>query len=625
MFRNSTWRKSVNDLVSWHQDQALNTTIFILREFGPTGFLLKEEGETKNFKVCLGDPHKCTCSAFLKEKDLCKHICWVLLRKFRLPRDHEYSFQLGLVERTIAQVLQGEHSVQTPQPKEHSSEQKQSTAEEDGCVRQKEIATEDICPICQEELLKKRLPVSYCRYGCGNSVHISCMKIWADHQTRSETDTMVKCPLCREDFAPMKSLLQQVKNAAKLITAAERERLDRHLGIPCNNCNICPISGKCFKCMVCSSYHLCEECFQKKYHPQHSFAFRLRRTQKWQAVEHFYDQPVFQRNQESIFTVQNEVIPEHIVKMLPSVKVRQSSTLLEPGQQCRLCLKSFSLGQLVRQLPCNHKFHKACADKWLLQESNSCPIDGQVIYNPITWNKTTSTDKTTVTSPSQLQTQMMGQLQQELFVPGIGLSLKTEGSKGPYKPRNADECTSPPVTIQQDSVQNGLQCLHLNNLPTGGHGTKPGFLGQAKQKLQPKRNLRPFHQRKCYSSEPGRSEDDSMRHAVSANKIMSSTIRTPGLRHEDDLLNAERVELSAVKRIPDKKHEGLFVGVNPVRLDSALQCRASNHPKRKMSQRRPLYRRPTDNTETVVGIDPTLKMDGISMNNPIQGNKTTKL
>ncbi|XP_069052691.1 E3 ubiquitin-protein ligase ZSWIM2 isoform X2 [Lepisosteus oculatus] len=541
MFRNSTWRKSVNDLVSWHQDQALNTTIFILREFGPTGFLLKEEGETKNFKVCLGDPHKCTCSAFLKEKDLCKHICWVLLRKFRLPRDHEYSFQLGLVERTIAQVLQGEHSVQTPQPKEHSSEQKQSTAEEDGCVRQKEIATEDICPICQEELLKKRLPVSYCR------------------------------------------------------------------------------------CMVCSSYHLCEECFQKKYHPQHSFAFRLRRTQKWQAVEHFYDQPVFQRNQESIFTVQNEVIPEHIVKMLPSVKVRQSSTLLEPGQQCRLCLKSFSLGQLVRQLPCNHKFHKACADKWLLQESNSCPIDGQVIYNPITWNKTTSTDKTTVTSPSQLQTQMMGQLQQELFVPGIGLSLKTEGSKGPYKPRNADECTSPPVTIQQDSVQNGLQCLHLNNLPTGGHGTKPGFLGQAKQKLQPKRNLRPFHQRKCYSSEPGRSEDDSMRHAVSANKIMSSTIRTPGLRHEDDLLNAERVELSAVKRIPDKKHEGLFVGVNPVRLDSALQCRASNHPKRKMSQRRPLYRRPTDNTETVVGIDPTLKMDGISMNNPIQGNKTTKL
>lgn len=30
-------------------------------------------------------------------------------------------------------------------------------------VRQKEIEAEDVCPICQEELLGKRLPVSYCK------------------------------------------------------------------------------------------------------------------------------------------------------------------------------------------------------------------------------------------------------------------------------------------------------------------------------------------------------------------------------------------------------------------------------------------------------------------------------
>lgn len=51
MFRNTAWRKTVTDAISWHQDQALNTTIFILKEFGPTGFLLKENGEVKNFKV----------------------------------------------------------------------------------------------------------------------------------------------------------------------------------------------------------------------------------------------------------------------------------------------------------------------------------------------------------------------------------------------------------------------------------------------------------------------------------------------------------------------------------------------------------------------------------------------
>jgi E3 ubiquitin-protein ligase ZSWIM2 len=87
------------------------------------------------------------------------------------------------------------------------------------------------------------------RFGCGNNVHISCMKVWADHQARpeGEGEAMVKCPLCREDFGSVKLLLEQVRNVAKLHTAAERERPDRHLGVLCNNCRVCPITGKCFK------------------------------------------------------------------------------------------------------------------------------------------------------------------------------------------------------------------------------------------------------------------------------------------------------------------------------------------------------------------------------------------
>ncbi len=53
MARSVAWRRSASDTVSWRQDQALNTTIFILRNTGPTGFLLQEEGETKPFKVKL--------------------------------------------------------------------------------------------------------------------------------------------------------------------------------------------------------------------------------------------------------------------------------------------------------------------------------------------------------------------------------------------------------------------------------------------------------------------------------------------------------------------------------------------------------------------------------------------
>lgn len=53
MFRKTVWRNTVSDAVSFHQDQALNTTIFLLKSYGPTGFLLKEEREARNFKVNL--------------------------------------------------------------------------------------------------------------------------------------------------------------------------------------------------------------------------------------------------------------------------------------------------------------------------------------------------------------------------------------------------------------------------------------------------------------------------------------------------------------------------------------------------------------------------------------------
>lgn len=51
MARVSSWQRTSSDAVSWHQDQAMNATIYIIRESGPTGFVLKEEGEPKTFRV----------------------------------------------------------------------------------------------------------------------------------------------------------------------------------------------------------------------------------------------------------------------------------------------------------------------------------------------------------------------------------------------------------------------------------------------------------------------------------------------------------------------------------------------------------------------------------------------
>jgi hypothetical protein len=49
-------------------------------------------------------------------------------------------------------------------------------------------------------------------------------------------------------------------------------------------------------------------------------------------------------------------IPENIVKAMPS----ERSHLLQHGEQCRLCLRSYQIGERVRRLPCRHKFHINC-------------------------------------------------------------------------------------------------------------------------------------------------------------------------------------------------------------------------------------------------------------------------
>lgn len=64
------------------------------------------------------------------------------------------------MEREINDLLQGIHRVQTPQ-REMNNEN--ARIEEDGYIKQKEIGPDDICSICQEVLLEKKLPVTFCR------------------------------------------------------------------------------------------------------------------------------------------------------------------------------------------------------------------------------------------------------------------------------------------------------------------------------------------------------------------------------------------------------------------------------------------------------------------------------
>lgn len=47
------------------------------------------------------------------------------------------------------------------------------------------------------------------RYGCGKSVHLKCVKLWAEHQ-KSQGERAIICPLCREKFSTFEVIMWQV-------------------------------------------------------------------------------------------------------------------------------------------------------------------------------------------------------------------------------------------------------------------------------------------------------------------------------------------------------------------------------------------------------------------------------
>ncbi|KAI0406299.1 hypothetical protein F4802DRAFT_109777 [Xylaria palmicola] len=46
----------------------------------------------------------------------------------------------------------------------------------------------------------------------------------------------------------------------------------------------------------------------------------------------------------------------------------------EANPGCSICTEDFTVGEDVRVLPCNHKFHPACVDPWLVNVSGTCPL-----------------------------------------------------------------------------------------------------------------------------------------------------------------------------------------------------------------------------------------------------------
>lgn len=63
-----------------------------------------------------------------------------------------------------------------------------------------------------------------------------------------------------------------------------------------------------------------------------------------------------------------------------SVSASHSHAATENGHDsdgnlgCSICTEDFKVGEDVRVLPCNHRFHPNCVDPWLVNVSGTCPL-----------------------------------------------------------------------------------------------------------------------------------------------------------------------------------------------------------------------------------------------------------
>lgn len=337
----------------------------------------------------------------MKEKELCIHILWVVLKKFRVPKENAVVYQQSLVEREINEVIRGAF-IRHQQPNRQNQSISSDNREK---LKQKDITDEDVCPICQDDLMTKSgEPLTYCKFGCGNSIHLKCMKVWAEHQ-RSTGEKIIKCPLCRVDFGTFQDLVDECNKSSKKKTRAERQ--DLHLGAMCHKCRICPIAGKCYRCVICVDYHLCHQCFATDHHTQHSFQFRQNSSQRWRlasriaplpnaVIDQLQNRDITEDDYDMLLQLdrpleEHEGVAGHMLSSIPIEILRERHPLLSQNKNCGICLHSYQPFQCVRKLQCRHIFHRDCIDTWLSNHS-TCPVDGASVTTTLANEWSSSND-----------------------------------------------------------------------------------------------------------------------------------------------------------------------------------------------------------------------------------------
>jgi len=63
-------------------------------------------------------------------------------------------------------------------------------------------------------------------------------------------------------------------------------------------------------------------------------------------------------------------VDQQVVDRLPTFDFADTQS----ADQCRICLEFYCRGEELRMLPCFHRYHRLCVDRWLTSMSSKCPI-----------------------------------------------------------------------------------------------------------------------------------------------------------------------------------------------------------------------------------------------------------
>ncbi|KAH7825620.1 putative Zinc finger SWIM domain-containing protein 2 [Monocercomonoides exilis] len=397
MSRETPWVNKSDESTDALLQLASHSGLLVIQNVGPLSFVIRDANGRKN-KVSLGGVNICSCQK--RRGDLCVHIAFVVTRVFRIPTTNPLAWQRGYIDRELTQLLKGSvisqqqemiHHRRSSSPASHSSSSSSSSNKERPVVEQRAIGPDSICAICQEEMNIKQ-PLSYCRFGCGNSVHTRCLGFWAQHN--KSIGNTINCPFCRAEWGPIETAAPP-RSTCPFV----------HSRSSCSECRMSPIVGPKLRCMICSDYNLCVECYRRGAHSRHSFQCYdtnscMPRLLSGSALGGRTRIDGLSPSEISELQ-QREITPEDYALLLQLDEVHTQArkfplslrliTLLldassssEQSQSigtCAVCHNELypaegetDPSKRIRSLACGHLFHAGCIDKQLLL-SDLCPID----------------------------------------------------------------------------------------------------------------------------------------------------------------------------------------------------------------------------------------------------------